>query len=65
MPHVEHVPKLEKMTAITDLVVLGSTNMHYAYIPQASNWARDASMGEVCTSVLFIRTVTVNVMKLL
>jgi len=60
---VEHVQKLEKMMAITDLVVLGSTNMRYAYIPQASNWARDASMGVVCTSVLFIRTVTVNVMK--
>ena len=27
--------------------------------PQASNWAPDASMGEVCTSVLFISIETV------
>ena len=24
------------------------------YVPQASNWATDANMGKVCTSVLFI-----------
>ena len=29
-------------------------SLTYAYRPKASNWAPDASMGEVCTSVLFI-----------
>ena len=36
---------------ITYLVAVSATNV---CIPQASNWAPDASVGVVCTSVLFV-----------
>jgi len=38
-----------------------ATSMHIA-IPQASNWAPDTSMGEVCKPVLFIFLATVVVL---
>ena len=44
---------------ITYLVAFSATNM-CIYIPQGSSWACDASMGEVCTSVLFISLLVVS-----
>jgi len=36
------------------------TSLLHAYIPQASNWAPDTSVGKVCTSVLFINNERIN-----
>ena len=44
---------LRDINAIMYFVPFSTTNMHY--IPQASNWAHDASVGEFFTSVLFIK----------